>query len=127
MFIGSRQQLHKCHTNSIRVCDDVVYQSEIICFLGAWINRTLSFKHHIKQKCKSAMFNLFRICSIRQYLTQEPTQVLVSSLVMSHIDYANSLLMGLPQCDIQNCKPSRIWQLNLHLRGQNMIVTWQLL
>ena len=25
MFIGSRQQLCKCHTDSIRVCDDVVY------------------------------------------------------------------------------------------------------
>ena len=101
MFIGSRQKLCKCHTGSIRDCDDVVYRSKIICLLGAWINRTLSFKHHIKQKCKSAMFNLFRIRSIRQYLTQEATQVLVRSLVMLHIDYANSLLTGLPQCDIQ--------------------------
>ena len=47
------------------------------------------------------MFNLFRIHNIRQYLTQEATQVLVSSLAMLHIDYANSLLVGLPQCDIQ--------------------------
>ena len=41
MFIGSRQQIHKCHTNSIRVCDDVVYWSKIIHLLGAWIDRTL--------------------------------------------------------------------------------------
>ena len=41
MFIGSRQQLCKCHTDSIRVCDDVVYGSEIIHLLGAWIDRTL--------------------------------------------------------------------------------------
>ena len=74
------------------------------------------------------MFNLFRIHSIRQYLTQEATQVLVSSLVMSHIDYANSLLVGLPQCDIQKLQTIQdMVQLNSHLRGQNMIVTRQLL
>ena len=62
------------------------------------------------------MFNLFRICSIRQYLTQEATQVLVSSLVMSHIDYANSLLMGLPQCDIQKLQTIQNMAAKLTLR-----------
>ena len=55
------------------------------------------------------MYNLLRIKHITRYLTQEAAQILVSSLVMSHLDYANSLLYGLQDCDIdkhwyvQNC------------------------
>ena len=46
------------------------------------------------------MYNLLRIKHIRRHLMQKVAQILVSSLVMSHLDYANSLLYGLPACDI---------------------------
>ena len=46
------------------------------------------------------MFNLIRIMRIRPYLTQEACNVLVIGLVISHLDYANSILMGLPAVDI---------------------------
>ena len=55
------------------------------------------------------MYNLLRIKHIRRHLTQDVAQILVSSLVMSHLDYAKSLLYGLLACDIdklqhvQNC------------------------
>ena len=55
------------------------------------------------------MFNIQRIKYIRLYLTSEACQTLVSSLVMLHLDYTNSLFYGLPECDIghlhrvQNC------------------------
>ena len=91
------------------VCGDSTECNEVIKLLGAHIDRHLSFKHHIGVKCKTAMYSLLRIKHIRRYLTQEVVQILVNSLVMSHLDYANSLLYGLPDCDIdqlqhvQNC------------------------
>ena len=91
------------------VCGDSMECSEVIKLLGVHINKHLSFKLHIGVKCKTAMYNLLRIKHIRRHLTQEAAQIFVSSLVMSHLDYANSLLYGLPNCDIgklqcvQNC------------------------
>ena len=44
------------------------------------------------------MFNLIRIKRLRAYLTESMCNILVMSVVVSHIDYANSILIKLPDC-----------------------------
>ena len=51
-------------------------------------------------KCHTAVFNLQKIRHIRQILTIGACQTLVLGLVISHLDYANALYIGLPDCDI---------------------------
>ena len=46
------------------------------------------------------MLNFFRIKNIRKYLTQDATETLVLSLVISHLDYCNVVLFGISDCDI---------------------------
>ena len=46
------------------------------------------------------MVNLVKICNIRKYLTEDATKTLLVGLVLSHLDYANAILAGLPECDI---------------------------
>ncbi|WP_419607847.1 hypothetical protein, partial [Thiolapillus sp.] len=46
--------------------------------------------------CQTAYLESRRIGSIRKYLTAEATKTLVSSLVISRLDYCNSLLAGVP-------------------------------
>ena len=62
------------------------------------MDKHLPLKHHVKVKCKAAMFNLIRVKRLRSYLMESMCNILVMNLVMSHIDYANSLLMKLPDC-----------------------------
>ena len=100
IYLGSRVQVGKCLEETISVCGDSIECSEVIELLEKHIDKHLSFKHHIGVKCKTAMYNLLRIKHIRRHLTQEAAQILVSSLVMSHLDYAISLLYGLPDCNI---------------------------
>ena len=97
---GNRKQLAKCSSHEINVCGEVVQESQCMRLLGSWLDTYLSMKEHIKIKSQKAMFSIHKIKHIRQYLTQDACQQLVSSLVMSHLDYGNSLLTGLPNCNI---------------------------
>ena len=68
--------------------------------LGVWLDEHLSFKYHIRQKCKNAMLSIYKIRNLRRYLSMEACQVLIHSLIFSHLDYCNSLLYGLLECVI---------------------------
>ena len=107
MYFESRVQLSKCKKTAIKVCEDEVERSSHIHLLGTWPDEKLSMKCHITLKCRVAMFNIQWIKYIRPYLKSEACQMLVSSLVMLHLDYTNSLFYGLPECDIRlllHCK-----------------------
>ena len=47
------------------------------------------------------MWHLQRIKSIRPILTKESCETLIVGLVLSQLDYANCLFIGLPECDLQ--------------------------
>ena len=100
MYIASRWQIRKCVENSIRVGADRVERSAHVKLLGAWLDEHLSFEFHIRQKCKNAMLSIYKIKNLRKYLSMEACQVLIHSLMFSHLDYCNSLLFGLPECTI---------------------------
>jgi len=76
--------------------------------LGFILDSDLSMKTHIKAVCQLAHYELRRISSIRRFLTQEATKTLVTSCILSRLDYCNSLLMGtdkatiMPMQQIQN-------------------------
>ena len=73
---------------------------ELTGYLGAYLDSSLSFKEQIKMKCKSAMINLLKIRAARKFLSRKACIKMVISLVISHLDYANSLLVGLPQVSL---------------------------
>ena len=101
ILIGSRQQLVKCKTTSILVSDEIIQRSPIIKYLGALIDERLSFKQFINSKCRMAMWNLQKLKAKRNVLTDDVCKTLVSALVLSHLDYANVILSGLPEVDIK--------------------------
>ena len=70
--------------------------SKSVKYLGGHLDSSLNFKEHIGKKCKAALINYQRIRSIRKFLTIETCTTLVLSLCISHLDYGNSLLFGLP-------------------------------
>ncbi|KAK3542800.1 hypothetical protein QTP70_003001 [Hemibagrus guttatus] len=64
--------------------------------LGVTMNNQLSFSSHVTNVTPSCQFLLYNIRRIRPFLPTQATQVLVQSLVISRLDYCNSLLAGLP-------------------------------
>ncbi|KAK3567182.1 hypothetical protein QTP86_011887 [Hemibagrus guttatus] len=64
--------------------------------LGVTMGNQLSFSSHVTNVTRSCRFLLYNIRRIRPFLSTQATQVLVQSLVISRLDYCNSLLAGLP-------------------------------
>ena len=63
----------------------------MINLLGIDIDNNLSFKEHIKKKCKVAMDNLHNIRSLHEHLNNKTTQTLIYGLVMSQLDIINAI------------------------------------
>ena len=86
IMFSSKKQLQKCITEELKVNEDMIPTSEIMQYLGAWLDQHLSFKIHINKKCQIAMMNLQRIKAIHYMLSQEACHQLMLGLVMSHLD-----------------------------------------
>ena len=65
--------------------------------LGVTLDSTLSLHQHVMNVCRVVYLELRRISSIRNLLSVDAVKTLVCSLVLSCLDYCNSLLVGLPQ------------------------------
>ena len=64
--------------------------------LGVVFDEHLSMSTYVSSLCKSLYYELRRISMIRKFLTLDVAKTLVISLVLSKLDYGNSLLCGLP-------------------------------
>ena len=58
------------------------------------LDSKLSMKKHVIKICQTAYFEYKRISSIRRFLTEDATKTLVTSYILSRLDYCNCLLMG---------------------------------
>ena len=47
-----------------------------------------------------AMLNFYKIISIRQILSTDACVTLALGLILSHLDYSNAILTGLPNIDL---------------------------
>ena len=61
---------------------------------------SLTLQDHVNKTFSGAYFHIYNIRHIRTFLTKETTQILVHSLVISGIDYCNSLLFCLPVVNV---------------------------
>ena len=85
--------------------------------LGIFLDAELKHTIHIN-KLTSSSFNTFcNISRVRCHLDQETNKILVQALILSKLDYCNSLLLGTPKYNIaklqriQNMSCRMIYQL----------------
>ena len=62
--------------------------------LGLMLDCHLTMNAHVSNIARTCYFEIFRLASIRRFLTSTATATLVSAFVLSTIDYCNSLLFG---------------------------------
>ena len=102
-ILFSTPSLSSCHCLplSIMVGTHEILFSDKVRNLGFILDSNLTMKQHVIKTCQTAYYELKRISSIRRYLTEDAEKQLVTSCVLSRLDYCNSLLMGTPNSVIQ--------------------------
>ena len=99
--------LHKtellCIPEKVRVEDVTVSPSSTAMNLGKILDDGLSCTANISAEAWSCRFALYNIHRSLSLLTNDTKQLLVQALVMSCLDYCNSLLAGLPASAAKPC------------------------
>ena len=80
----------------IIIGDNSITPSPSACNPGAIFDEHLTMEAHVNSVCRSSFFPLHNISSIRRVLDMKTTVIIVQALVISPLDYCNSLLSGLP-------------------------------
>jgi len=94
----------KCYINKcdltwlIQLDSSSITPSRSVRNLGAIFDDQLTFTDHITKTARSCRFAMYNIRKIKPFLTQHATQLLVQTMVISRLDYCNSLLAGLLTC-----------------------------
>jgi hypothetical protein len=96
LMLGTKTKLQQTNTQSMTFFNCTIPFAKSARNLGVYLDSHLTMDTHINQLCKSLYFHLRRISRIRQYLTTDAANKLAVSLILSRLDYCNTLLANLP-------------------------------
>ena len=97
IMIGTKRQLAKMNFGSITIDNETIKSRPAVRILGVIFDSEMKMNAHVTQTVRKCYGKIREIASIRRYITFQVAQTLVQSMVMSHLDYGNSLLYGISE------------------------------
>ena len=88
------RKVNKSPTKQIRILDTFISPSESVKSLGVFMDRDVSMNSHISKMLQAGFSALRQIRSIKKCLFYESLRTLAVALILSRIDYCNTLLAG---------------------------------
>ena len=103
MFFASSNNAQKLEQLNLHfpVGSDIIVPATCVRNLGVQQDTCLNMKDHVSRVCKDSYKMLHCIHRIRPYLSYEASRTLVRSLILSKVDYGNSLLCGATKSALQ--------------------------
>ena len=94
IMFGTKQQLSKVPSTSITISDASLDSVNQVPNLGYHLDSELRNNIHINKVCQFCYVTLWKIRAIWHKIDQPTCQIIVQALVLSKLDYYNSLLIG---------------------------------
>ena len=82
---------------SLNVGSEIIHPSKSVKILGVTLDSNMNMQQDVVNTCRSSYMHIWKINSIRKYLSKEWTLTLVNATVLMRLDYCNSIYTGLPQ------------------------------
>ena len=86
---------------SLQVGTSNTQPSSVVRDLGVYMDSELTMKEHVAKIAVACFYHIRRLRQVRHRVGQEVTQQLVLALIMSRLDYCNSVLAALPTSTLQ--------------------------
>ena len=96
MWCSSVRRQSQRPTSQVRVCNDLVTPSTVVCDLGIYLDSDVRMCSQVARTVSNCFFILRRLRSIRRSLTHSVFQSIVVALVLSKLDFGNATLASLP-------------------------------
>ena len=96
LFINNKQHMNGINENNVilNVNGHQINMSKNLRNLGVIMDPNMTMSSQISNLCKTLRLQLKKIASIRSYLPTSVAKTLITSLILSRLDYCNSLLAG---------------------------------
>ena len=96
-FIIFRKKQNQLNEVNLTIGKNVILCEESMKILGVTLDCELNMVKHVTSNCRASYMHIRRINSISGFLTEHATKILMTSTVLTHLDYCNSTYAGLPQ------------------------------
>jgi len=87
--------------SSLCVCTDEVLPATVVHDLGIYIDSDVSMRSQVTKTVSSCFVVLRQLRSVRRSLPRSILQTLVTSLVLTCLDFGNATLAGIPQYQLK--------------------------
>jgi len=86
---------------SLQVGTSNIQPSSVVRDLGVYTDSELTTKEHVAKIAAACFYHIRRLRQVRRRIGREVIQQLVLALIMSRLDYCNSVLAALPTSTLQ--------------------------
>jgi hypothetical protein len=100
IIIANPRVLPSLANIALKIGELYIQPSSSVKNLGVFLDCHLNMSNHVNSLCKTVNFHIRNLWRIRRFITQEACHHAVRGLVLSRLDYANSLMFGLRQVDL---------------------------
>ena len=94
LVIGTKQQLSKVGDLSIQIGQDKINSSAYMRNLGFCFDQNMKNTAHVNRLSSSLYVTMKNISRIHHLIDNKATKTLIQMLVLSHLDYCNSVQLG---------------------------------
>ena len=124
-MVGSKQNLLKADAKntSVQIRNDNITCVDTVHDLGFIVDNELKSTAHINKLSSTLFITTRTIARIRHLIDKEMTKTLMQALVLSELDYCNSLLVGTSEYNLdklQRIQNMSCWVINNLMKYNNI-------
>ena len=96
IMFGTRSQLSKIGEVSIKIGNDTISAVPSVRNLGVHFDKELKWTVHINRLTSNLYHILRKVAHVQHLFNEDATKTIIQALVLSKIDYCNSIYLGAP-------------------------------